>query len=198
MFGYLMMFIIVIWVYDRMAKRESEKMEALFITETTGKVQQRKPSVVRGFFEKYKKIICIIGGSAFLIWGIVSIIIGCHSNNKNLNIQQNGIRTTATIVGRDDASNMINIKGEILQHDYLLEFTVNGNIICGTARVSRTFHVGREVDIYYMPNSVESVYSVVDVAIADIENKPGRNTIWHGLIELFVSLCFVLILRRKN
>lgn len=196
-FKYLVAVVLVVWFYDRTIKRKTKRMERLFFTENTGQVERKSQSSLEMIWWQKGKVICIIGASVFLVWGVISIIIGCKSNAKVLDIKENGVNVSATIIERERAKNMIGVKSEVLQYDYVLEFVVDGIVVHGKTRASELILEGKEIEIYYIPEAVKNTTSIVEVAIAGADYKPGRNTIWHGVVELFVGVCFILIIKEK-
>ena len=87
------------------------------------------------------------------------------------------------------------IKGDINLYDYVVEFLADDNVVYGKG-ITMGIYVSKDemVDIYYLYNHTDSD---IDVTIADKNDKPGRNTVYHGILELVMGLgCVVTIIKK--
>lgn len=164
-------------VKHRMHRKKVFRMIRNTLTEASVQEELRKENRIQVFVT-----------IALCILGIVSISLGYRENLMLSRIKEHGTRTTATVVKCN--AKVDYFTGEYSeQYDCSVEFTVNGEKTIGHAITGKTFLRGDNTDIYYIINENKGI---MDVAIADVDDKPGTDKIVYGIFELLFAFAILV------
>lgn len=134
-----------------------------------------------------KYAIRLVIAMVFFIGAVLLISSGVYENIATSRIRKHGIRTTGIIIQSELQETFY--RGSVPQEEYLVEFFVNGEKRKGKAVSKKSFLLNKEVDIYY---PVDGKGEVIDVVFADVNDYPGRNKIYYGILALLMAVGFYL------
>ncbi|MDE5863438.1 MAG: hypothetical protein K2H34_03725 [Lachnospiraceae bacterium] len=114
---------------------------------------------------------------------IILIFLGVYENMVASRIREHGIRTTGTIIQSEQQETYS--RGSVPQEEYLVEFVADGEKRKGKAVSKEIFLLYKEVDIYYL---ADAKGEIIDVIFADVNDYPGRNKIYSGILALLIAI----------
>lgn len=174
----LLLFFIRVIVKNRILQSKVSGIEQSFNWD-----EYQKQNIFVKAWKGDRQAVRLILAVVFSVWCIVSISLGCYDNAKVYRIKEHGTRVTATVMRSEQEETYY--RGAVLQSDYFVEFVVDGKTVTGKARSKEFFVRGNNIDIYYIMDAGKEIQ---DVAIADVDDKPGRNKIYYGILELLIAI----------
>ncbi|MCM1157022.1 MAG: hypothetical protein NC300_00735 [Bacteroidales bacterium] len=138
-------------------------------------------------WRRRRRMVMGIGALVFFLAGMLFLVSGVLKNREVIQIKENGVKTTATVKRYKSTEHWG--RGETFQKEYFVEFFVEGQKKRGRFISTENLLRNDTVDIYYLPGGEQEVF---DVALADNEDKPGRNYIYRSVFLLLFALGFFL------
>lgn len=130
---------------------------------------------------------CCVCAAVLFFGAWIQITLGIQKNDDVLKIKEQGIKTTAKIVGSEEKFQIV--RTDSLLVVYYVKFDMNGKEVMGKTVSQERYIPDKEADIYYMPYASGDM---INVAFADFADEPGNNQIGHGIWLLFFGAAFII------
>lgn len=178
------------------AEEEGKKREARMFLAMTGhqlEEEPQKPSLLKSYYKEHKPFIRIVCCVLFFVIGIIFVGTGIVKMNEQTKIENEGKKINAKVVQCEAKKVYLELRR--IEYHYLVEFVVDGKVIQGKTISSHSTLVGKDIDIYYLPDTLDEVCNVV---IAGADYRVGISEQLYGVMGLIIAAGFFWAMRSRG